>query len=71
MKCTVDNVFSAKVDTIIRRLRPLERAKRKWNAAGVWNAQMERREAPYPYSKMCNVCNVCNALSLFCENSAA
>ena len=43
MKCTVDNVFSAKVDTIIRRLRPLERAKRKWNhlelSGTIWNAR--------------------------------
>ena len=35
-----------KIDTIIRRLRLLERA-----ASGTREEQMERREAPYPYSK--------------------
>ena len=30
-------------------------------AIGTREALMELREAPYPYSKMCNVCNVCNA----------
>ena len=32
-------------------------------ASGTREALMELREAPYPYSKMCNVCNVCNALT--------
>ena len=32
-------------------------------AIGTREALMELREAPYPYSKMCNVCNVCNVLT--------
>ena len=49
-------LFLKKVDTIIRRLRLLERAKRYWNAAGsgTREALLELRAAPYPYSKMCN-----------------
>ena len=39
-------LFLKKVDTIIRSLRLLERA-----ASGTREEQMERREAPYPYSK--------------------
>ena len=34
---TCSSCLFRKVDTIIRRLQPLERAKR-WNAAGYWNA---------------------------------
>ena len=32
---------------------------------GIWNSRrlLERRAAPYPYSKMCNVCNLCNVLA--------
>ena len=62
MKCTVDNVFSAKVDTIIRRLRPLERAKRKWNYLelfGTPEGLLERAKRYYPYSKMCELCELC------------
>ena len=33
------HVFSAKTDTIIRRLRLLQRAKRKWHAAGSGTAR--------------------------------
>ena len=40
-------IILKKVDTIIRRLRPLERA-----ASGT-------RAAPYPYSKMCELCELC------------
>ena len=43
-------LFLKKVDTIIRSLRLLERA-----ASGT-------REAPYPYSKMCELCELCELL---------
>ena len=43
-------LFLKKVDTIIRSLRLLERA-----ASGT-------REAPYPYSKKCELCELCELL---------
>ena len=50
-------LFLKKVDTIIRSLRLLERA-----AFGTREALMERREAPYPYSKICELCELCELL---------
>ena len=57
--------FPQKVDTIIRRLRPLERAlalMEQASASGTREALMELREAPYPYSKMCELCELCELL---------
>ena len=45
--------------------RLLERAKRIWNAPGSGTPALrllERRAAPYPYSKMCELCELCELL---------
>ena len=51
--------------------RLLERAKRIWNAPGSGTPALrllERRAAPYPYSKMCELCELCE---LFVKNPTA